>query len=80
MDLSTGRHIAQTREWILRNSAIPVGTVPIYQALERVDGVAEDLTWEVRCCSTTCSFYQVICASKLDAATVLWCLMIVAIV
>jgi phosphomethylpyrimidine synthase len=51
MDLSTGRHIAQTREWILRNSAIPVGTVPIYQALERVDGVAEDLTWEVRRCS-----------------------------
>jgi phosphomethylpyrimidine synthase len=47
MDLSTGRHIEQTREWILRNSAIPVGTVPIYQALERVDGVAEDLTWEV---------------------------------
>jgi phosphomethylpyrimidine synthase len=56
MDLSTGRHIAQTREWILRNSAIPVGTVPIYQALERVDGVAEDLTWEVRYCSTSCTF------------------------
>jgi phosphomethylpyrimidine synthase len=47
MDLSTGRHIHQTREWIMRNSAIPVGTVPIYQALEKVDGVAEDLNWEV---------------------------------
>jgi phosphomethylpyrimidine synthase len=47
MDLSTGKHIHQTREWIMRNSPIPVGTVPIYQALEKVDGVAEDLTWEV---------------------------------
>jgi phosphomethylpyrimidine synthase len=47
MDLSTGVHIHQTREWILRNSPIPVGTVPIYQALEAVDGIAEDLTWEV---------------------------------
>lgn len=47
MDLSTGKHIHQTREWIMRNSAIPVGTVPIYQALEKVDGIAEDLTWEV---------------------------------
>ncbi|KAG5187996.1 ThiC family-domain-containing protein [Tribonema minus] len=47
MDLSTGRHIKQTREWILRNAPIPVGTVPVYQALERVGGVAEDLTWEV---------------------------------
>ncbi|CAM9808625.1 unnamed protein product [Ectocarpus sp. 4 AP-2014] len=47
MDLSTGAHIRQTREWILRNSPIPVGTVPIYQALEKVDGIAEDLTWEV---------------------------------
>jgi phosphomethylpyrimidine synthase len=47
MDLSTGRHIHETREWIMRNSPIPVGTVPIYQALEKVDGVAEDLTWEV---------------------------------
>jgi phosphomethylpyrimidine synthase len=46
MDLSTGKHIYQTREWILRNSPIPVGTVPIYQALEKVDGIAEDLTWE----------------------------------
>mmetsp|Transcript_1487 Transcript_1487/g.3132 ORF Transcript_1487/g.3132 Transcript_1487/m.3132 type:complete len:626 (-) Transcript_1487:349-2226(-) len=46
MDLSTGKHIQQTREWIMRNSAIPVGTVPIYQALEKVDGIAEDLTWE----------------------------------
>lgn len=46
MDLSTGKHIHQTREWILRNSPIPVGTVPIYQALEKVDGIAEDLTWE----------------------------------
>jgi len=46
MDLSTGQHIAQTREWIMRNSPIPVGTVPIYQALEKVDGIAEDLTWE----------------------------------
>lgn len=47
MDLSTGKHIHQTREWIMRNSAIPVGTVPIYQALEKVDGIAEDLCWEV---------------------------------
>jgi phosphomethylpyrimidine synthase len=47
MDLSTGKHIHETREWILRNSPIPVGTVPIYQALEKVDGIAEDLTWEV---------------------------------
>jgi phosphomethylpyrimidine synthase len=46
MDLSTGKHIHETREWIIRNSAIPVGTVPIYQALEKVDGIAEDLTWE----------------------------------
>jgi phosphomethylpyrimidine synthase len=47
MDLSTGRHIHATRQWILRNSAVPIGTVPIYQALEKVGGVAEDLTWEV---------------------------------
>ncbi len=47
MDLSTGRQIHETREWILRNSPVPIGTVPIYQALERVGGVAEDLTWEV---------------------------------
>ncbi|KAB2089417.1 hypothetical protein ES319_A03G059600v1 [Gossypium barbadense] len=47
MDLSTGRHIHETREWILRNSAVPVGTVPIYQALEKVNGIAEDLCWEV---------------------------------
>jgi phosphomethylpyrimidine synthase len=47
MDLSTGNHIHQTREWIIRNSPVPVGTVPIYQALEKVNGVAEDLTWEV---------------------------------
>ncbi len=47
MDLSTGRHIHETREWIVRNSAVPIGTVPIYQALEKVGGVAEDLTWEV---------------------------------
>jgi len=47
MDLSTGKHIHQTREWIIRNSPIPVGTVPIYQALEKVDGIAENLTWEV---------------------------------
>jgi len=46
MDLSTGRQIHQTREWILRNSAVPIGTVPIYQALERVGGRPEDLTWE----------------------------------
>ncbi|WP_414828357.1 phosphomethylpyrimidine synthase ThiC [Alteromonas sp. H39] len=45
MDLSTGRNIHQTREWILRNSPVPVGTVPIYQALERVGGIAEDLNW-----------------------------------
>lgn len=47
MDLSTGKNIHETREWIVRNSPVPVGTVPIYQALEKVDGVAEDLTWEI---------------------------------
>jgi phosphomethylpyrimidine synthase len=47
MDLSTGRNIHNIREWIIRNSPVPIGTVPIYQALEKVDGVAEDLTWEV---------------------------------
>ena len=47
MDLSTGRHIHQTREWILRNSPVPIGTVPMYQALEKVNGVAEDLNWEL---------------------------------
>ncbi len=47
MDLSTGKNIHNTREWIIRNSAVPVGTVPIYQALEKVNGVAEDLTWEI---------------------------------
>jgi phosphomethylpyrimidine synthase len=47
MDLSTGRNIHETREWILRNSPVPIGTVPIYQALEKVDGRAEDLTWEI---------------------------------
>jgi phosphomethylpyrimidine synthase len=47
MDLSTGKQIHETREWILRNSPVPIGTVPIYQALERVGGVAEDLTWEI---------------------------------
>ncbi|MGZ8399124.1 MAG: phosphomethylpyrimidine synthase ThiC [Gemmatimonadales bacterium] len=47
MDLSTGKNIHETREWIIRNSAVPIGTVPIYQALEKVGGVAEDLTWEV---------------------------------
>src|SRR5882724_8820909 len=47
MDLSTGRNIHTTREWILRNSPVPIGTVPIYQALEKVDGVAEELTWEI---------------------------------
>ena len=47
MDLSTGRNIHETREWILRNSPVPIGTVPIYQALEKVNGVAENLTWEV---------------------------------
>ncbi|WHY01058.1 phosphomethylpyrimidine synthase ThiC [Neobacillus sp. DY30] len=47
MDLSTGKNIHTTREWIIRNSAVPVGTVPIYQALEKVNGIAEDLTWEV---------------------------------
>ncbi|HEX7046626.1 MAG TPA: phosphomethylpyrimidine synthase ThiC [Gammaproteobacteria bacterium] len=47
MDLSTGKHIHETREWILRNSPVPIGTVPIYQALEKVDGKAEDLTWEI---------------------------------
>jgi phosphomethylpyrimidine synthase len=47
MDLSTGKHIHQTREWIIRNSPVPIGTVPLYQALEKVDGIAENLTWEV---------------------------------
>jgi phosphomethylpyrimidine synthase len=47
MDLSTGKHIHETREWIIRNSPVPIGTVPIYQALEKVDGRAEDLTWEI---------------------------------
>ncbi|MFN2528126.1 MAG: phosphomethylpyrimidine synthase ThiC [Candidatus Baltobacteraceae bacterium] len=47
MDLSTGKNIHETREWILRNSAVPIGTVPIYQALEKVNGKAEDLTWEL---------------------------------
>src|SRR5579863_1523509 len=47
MDLSTGKNIHTTREWILRNSPVPIGTVPIYQALEKVNGKAEDLTWEV---------------------------------
>lgn len=47
MDLSTGYHIHETREWLIRNSPVPIGTVPIYQALEKVDGVAEDLTWEI---------------------------------
>jgi thiamine biosynthesis protein ThiC len=44
---STGKNIHETREWIIRNSPVPIGTVPIYQALEKVNGVAEDLTWEV---------------------------------
>ncbi|CAI7803826.1 unnamed protein product [Closterium sp. NIES-53] len=47
MDLSTGDNIHETREWILRNSAVPLGTVPIYQALEKVNGIAEDLTWDI---------------------------------
>ncbi len=47
MDLSTGRHIHETREWIIRNSPVPIGTVPIYQALEKVEGRAEELTWEI---------------------------------
>ena len=47
MDLSTGKHIHETREWIVRNSPVPIGTVPIYQALEKVGGVAEDLSWEL---------------------------------
>ena len=47
MDLSTGRNIHETREWIIRNSPVPIGTVPIYQALEKVDGKAEELTWEI---------------------------------
>ncbi|HHJ4449224.1 TPA: phosphomethylpyrimidine synthase ThiC [Raoultella ornithinolytica] len=46
MDLATGRYIHETREWILRNSPVPIGTVPIYQALEKVNGIAEDLSWE----------------------------------
>ncbi|KNH07175.1 Hydroxymethylpyrimidine phosphate synthase ThiC [Candidatus Burkholderia brachyanthoides] len=49
MDLSTGKHIHETREWIIRNSPVPIGTVPIYQALEKVNGKAEDLTWEIFC-------------------------------
>lgn len=47
MDLSTGKNIHETREWIIRNSPVPIGTVPIYQALEKVNGVAEDLTWDI---------------------------------
>ena len=47
MDLSTGKHIHETREWILRNAPVPIGTVPIYQALEKVDGKAEELSWEI---------------------------------
>jgi phosphomethylpyrimidine synthase len=47
MDLSTGKNIHETREWIIRNSSVPIGTVPIYQALEKVNGKAEDLTWEI---------------------------------
>ncbi|HAQ50433.1 MAG TPA: phosphomethylpyrimidine synthase ThiC [Gammaproteobacteria bacterium] len=47
MDLSTGKNIHQTREWIIRNSPVPIGTVPLYQALEKVNGIAEDLTWEI---------------------------------
>jgi phosphomethylpyrimidine synthase len=47
MDLSTGKHIHETREWIIRNAPVPIGTVPIYQALEKVDGRAEDLSWEI---------------------------------
>ena len=47
MDLSTGRHIHETREWIVRNSPVPIGTVPIYQALEKIDGRAEELDWEI---------------------------------
>ena len=47
MDLSTGKNIHNIREWIIRNCPVPVGTVPIYQALEKVGGVAEDLTWEI---------------------------------
>jgi len=47
MDLSTGKNIHETREWIIRNSPVPIGTVPVYQALEKVKGVAEDLTWEI---------------------------------
>lgn len=47
MDLSTGKNIHETREWIIRNSMVPIGTVPIYQALEKVDGVAEELTWDI---------------------------------
>lgn len=47
MDLSTGKNIHETREWILRNTPVPIGTVPIYQALEKVNGIAEDLTWEI---------------------------------
>ena len=47
MDLSTGKNIHETREWIIRNSPVPIGTVPIYQALEKVNGVPEDLTWEI---------------------------------
>ena len=47
MDLSTGKNIHETREWIIRNCPAPVGTVPIYQALEKVNGIAEDLNWDI---------------------------------
>ena len=49
MDLSTGKHIHETREWIIRNAPVPIGTVPIYQALEKVEGKAEELTWDIFC-------------------------------
>ena len=72
MDLSTGRYIHETREWILRNSPVPIGTVPVYQALEKVNGIAEDLTgkpFATRCWSrlnresTTSPFMRACCCA-----------------
>ena len=59
MDLSTGKNIHETREWILRNCPVPVGTVPMYQAFEKVNGKAEDLTWEIFRCFEVLSFMRV---------------------
>ena len=72
MDLSTGANIHETREWILRNSPVPVGTVPIYQAMERVGGKAEDLTWEIyrdvliEQCEQGVDYFTIHCGIRLE--------------